>query len=82
MTAAKNFSATAYGLPVRDHTALVSYFGMIGGGLAFLAFTLCVLARIPFFGGIWGCDDCAMVVTMVRCRTCNIYYLKLWINKC
>ncbi|KAF1951534.1 hypothetical protein CC80DRAFT_203280 [Byssothecium circinans] len=61
----KNFTETAFGAPHRDHTHLVSYFGVIGGGVAIVAVILRVCARLPFFGGTWGWDDWAIMAAMV-----------------
>ncbi|KAK7185671.1 hypothetical protein DPSP01_007456 [Paraphaeosphaeria sporulosa] len=61
----KNFTVTAYGLPVRDHSKLVSYSGMIGGGLTLLAVILRSFARMPCCGGTWGWDDWGILATMI-----------------
>ncbi|KAF1972783.1 hypothetical protein BU23DRAFT_508119 [Bimuria novae-zelandiae CBS 107.79] len=61
----KNFTVRAYGLPVRDHTRLVSYTGVIGGGFALVAVILRVFARMPCFGGTWGWDDWSILVNMI-----------------
>ncbi|KAF2677933.1 hypothetical protein K458DRAFT_377483 [Lentithecium fluviatile CBS 122367] len=62
---AKNFTETVYGTPIRDHSRMVSYTGIIGGGFAVLAVFLRIIARIPCCGGTWGWDDWAIVVTML-----------------
>jgi len=65
LPATKNFTVTAYGLPVRDNTRAVSYAGMIGGGVALLSVILRVIARMPCCGGTWGWDDWGILVAMV-----------------
>ncbi|ORX93766.1 hypothetical protein BCR34DRAFT_608475 [Clohesyomyces aquaticus] len=62
---AKNFSETAFGGPKRDHTHLVSYTGLIAGGVAVLAVILRTFARLPCCGGTWGLDDWAILVAMM-----------------
>jgi len=51
---------------VRDRTKVVSGAGVAGGVLAFLAFVLRMVARLPYYGGKFGLDDWVMVLTMVR----------------
>lgn len=63
--ATKNFSDTAYGLPIRDQSHLAAYIGLIPGCVALFAFVLRVFARLPCCGGTWGYDDWAMLATMV-----------------
>ncbi|KAF2008098.1 hypothetical protein P154DRAFT_614482 [Amniculicola lignicola CBS 123094] len=63
--AAKNFSSVAFGAPVRNHTKLVSYTGVIGGASALLAVITRVCARLPWFGGTWGLDDWGILATMI-----------------
>jgi hypothetical protein len=58
---------------VRDHSKLVSYSGMIGGGLALLAVVLRTFARMPRCGGTWGWDDWGILVTMVI-RLCSVLW--------
>ena len=65
MTAAKNFTESVFGGPVRDESKLVSYNGIIAGGFALLAVILRILARLPWFGGTWGLDDWAIIGVMV-----------------
>ena len=54
-----------FGGPVRDDTKLVSYNGIIAGGIALLAVIVRIIARLPWFGGTWGLDDWAIIVAMV-----------------
>ena len=72
MAAAKNFSETAFGGPVRDHTKLVSYTAMIAGGLAVIAVILRIFARLPCCGGTWGLDDWGIIVAMVNYAAYNL----------
>ncbi|EEH10178.1 CFEM domain-containing protein [Histoplasma capsulatum G186AR] len=61
------------GRPIRDRTKVVSIAGVVGGGVAFLAFILRMMARLPFFnGGPFGMDDVMIIVAM-------IYYWDEWI---
>lgn len=52
-------------MPVRDRTHIVSICGLAGLGLAFLAFALRIIARLPCCGGQLGWDDWTMGLTMV-----------------
>ncbi|KAK2804840.1 hypothetical protein FQN51_001482 [Onygenales sp. PD_10] len=62
----KKISNHACKIPMRDRTKLVSYAGVIGGGLALIAFILRMMARLPFFnGGQFGMDDACMIVVML-----------------
>ncbi|KAF2838138.1 GMC oxidoreductase [Patellaria atrata CBS 101060] len=60
----QNASATVCGAPIRDHTKLVSYPGVIGGVLALIAVILRLCARIPAGGGGFGLDDWTICVVM------------------
>ncbi|KAF2119774.1 hypothetical protein BDV96DRAFT_642780 [Lophiotrema nucula] len=62
---AKNFTETAFGGHVRNHTKLVSYTALIAGGIAVMAVILRIFARLPCFGGTWGWDDWAILVAML-----------------
>ncbi|KAF2186281.1 hypothetical protein K469DRAFT_631075 [Zopfia rhizophila CBS 207.26] len=62
---AKNFTESVFGGPVRDHTKLVSYTGIIGGSCAILAIILRMFARLPCLGGTWGWDDWAILTAML-----------------
>ncbi|KAG5290871.1 CFEM domain-containing protein [Histoplasma capsulatum G186AR] len=54
------------GRPIRDRTKVVSIAGVVGGGVAFLAFILRMMARLPFFnGGPFGMDDVMIIVAMI-----------------
>ncbi|KAJ5962148.1 hypothetical protein N7501_007089 [Penicillium viridicatum] len=61
----KNVTTSACGVPIRDHTKIVSYAGVGGGIVALIAFILRMLARLSCCGGIFGADDWTMVLTMV-----------------
>ena len=52
-------------MPIRDRTRTVSYAGVAGGIIAFLAFILRMVARFRCCGGIFGADDWTMMLTMV-----------------
>ncbi|KAJ5415564.1 hypothetical protein N7465_004259 [Penicillium sp. CMV-2018d] len=60
----KNVTTSACGVPIRDHTKIVSYAGVGGGIVALIAFILRMLARLSCCGGIFGADDWTMVLTM------------------
>lgn len=64
--ATKRISDLKCGRPIRNRTKLISVTGVVGGGLAFLAFTLRMIARLPLFkGGPFGMDDAMIVIAMV-----------------
>lgn len=64
--ATKNVTESACGAPIRDRTKLVSYVGVAGGILAFIAYALRMIARLRCCGGVFGMDDLTMTITMVR----------------
>ncbi|PGH35242.1 hypothetical protein GX50_01938 [[Emmonsia] crescens] len=62
----KRISDLKCGRPIRNRTKLISVTGVVGGGLAFLAFTLRMIARLPLFkGGPFGMDDAMIVIAMI-----------------
>lgn len=71
-TASKNTTATLCSHPVRDHTHLVSYSGVIGLAIAILAYLLRISGKVqsPCSGGIrwtstlWW-DDFVMTIAML-----------------
>ncbi|CAI7676271.1 unnamed protein product [Penicillium palitans] len=63
--ATKNVTSSACGVPIRDHTKIVSYAGVGGGIVALIAFILRMLARLSCCGGIFGADDWTMILTML-----------------
>jgi hypothetical protein len=63
--AAKGFLSKAFKAPIRDETHLVSYTGLIAGGIATAAVVLRIFARMPCCGGTWGMDDYGILATMV-----------------
>ncbi|KLJ12295.1 hypothetical protein EMPG_12638 [Blastomyces silverae] len=62
----KRISDLKCGRPIRDRTKLISVTGVVGGGLALLAFSLRMMARLPFFnGGPFGMDDAMIIIAMI-----------------
>ncbi|KAH6662687.1 hypothetical protein B0J14DRAFT_621822 [Halenospora varia] len=59
----KNITKSICGQPLQDRTKMVSITAIAGVSLAFLAFALCLLARI--MTGQYGMDDWTMIVTML-----------------
>ncbi|KAJ5548958.1 hypothetical protein N7513_006192 [Penicillium frequentans] len=60
----KNVTETACGAPFRDRTNIVFYTGIIGGVIAFITFSLRMVARLRCCGGMFGWDDFTMMLTM------------------
>ncbi|KAJ5613867.1 hypothetical protein N7528_007521 [Penicillium herquei] len=60
----KNVTTSACGAPVRNRTKIVSYAGVAGGIIAFIAFLLRMFARLRCCGGTFGMDDWTMMLTI------------------
>ncbi|KAJ9247285.1 hypothetical protein DTO280E4_874 [Paecilomyces variotii] len=61
----KNVTSTACGAPVRDKSKAISIAGVLGGVIALIAVIMRLTARLPQYGGGFGLDDVAMIVTML-----------------
>jgi hypothetical protein len=72
--ATKNFTETIRQEPVRDHTDMVTYSGIIGGSLALFAVLLRIAARLPCLGGAWGADDWVILIAIVSCFGGPIFF--------
>ncbi|KAF2267230.1 hypothetical protein CC78DRAFT_614375 [Lojkania enalia] len=62
---AKNFTESVFDRSQRDRTKMVSWIGMSGGIIALIVVAIRICARLPYFGGIWGWDDWAIIATML-----------------
>ncbi|KAJ5711150.1 hypothetical protein N7488_005306 [Penicillium malachiteum] len=60
----KNVTTSACGAPIRNRTKIVSYAGVAGGTIAFIAFLLRMFARLRCCGGTFGMDDWTMMLTI------------------
>ena len=62
----KEFSYQTCGYLTEDNSKAISIPGLVGGGLAILAFVLRMAARLPATGGCkFGMDDLTMCLAMV-----------------
>ncbi|PGH01028.1 hypothetical protein GX51_05464 [Blastomyces parvus] len=62
---AKRISENLCGHPERDRTSLISISGVVGAAVAFAAFILRMITKVPYFGGQFHADDWAIAVAMV-----------------
>ncbi|KAJ5214982.1 hypothetical protein N7468_010661 [Penicillium chermesinum] len=60
----KNVTTQGCHAPIRDRTKVVSYTGVGGGIIAFIAFVLRMIARLKCCGGMFGMDDYTMILAM------------------